>query len=220
MTAALADITPPNVSDVVDLSAHDYDALDPLRTFVAAFSRLLERRPHETTLLEEGAGLLAQLVARDDWLPDAFATPHPSHYQQYLLHCDSGQRFSIVSFVWGPDQRTPIHDHTVWGLIGMLRGAEDSLPYVLDAKGVPVEAGDPVRLTPGDVEILSPRLGDIHRVSNAFDDRVSVSIHVYGANIGAVHRSVFTEAGERKGFVSGYANAQLPNPWGRAAQRV
>ncbi len=200
-----------------DLPAHDYDALDPLRTFVAGFSRLLERRPHETTLLEEGAGLLAQLVARDDWLPAAFATPHPEHYQQYLLHCDSAQRFSIVSFVWGPGQRTPIHDHTVWGLIGMLRGAEDSQPYVLDAKGVPVVAGDPVRLSPGDVEVLSPRLGDIHRVSNAYDDRVSVSIHVYGANIGAVHRSVFTEAGERKGFVSGYANAQLPNPWGKAA---
>ncbi|VVE03115.1 cysteine dioxygenase [Pandoraea capi] len=200
-----------------DLPAHDYDALDPLRTFVAAFSRLLERRPHETTLLEEGAGLLAQLVARDDWLPEAFATPHPEHYRQFLLHCDSAQRFSIVSFVWGPGQRTPIHDHTVWGLIGMLRGAEDSQPYVLDAQGVPVIAGDPVRLTPGDVEVLSPRLGDIHRVSNAYDDRVSVSIHVYGANIGAVHRSVFTESGERKGFVSGYANAQLPNPWGKAA---
>ena len=82
-----------------DLPAHDYEALDPLRNFVAAFSRLLERRPHETTLLEEGAGLLAQLVARDDWLPEAFATPHPEHYQQYLLHCDSAQRFSIVSFV-------------------------------------------------------------------------------------------------------------------------
>jgi predicted metal-dependent enzyme (double-stranded beta helix superfamily) len=203
-----------------ELSGHDYDALDPLRIFVAAFSRLLERRPHESTLLEEGAGLLAQLVARDDWLPDAFAQPHPEHYQQYLLHCDSAQRFSIVSFVWGPGQRTPIHDHTVWGLIGMLRGAEDSQPYVLDAQGVPVVAGEPVRLVPGDVEVLSPRLGDIHRVSNAHDDRVSVSIHVYGANIGAVHRSVFTEAGERKGFVSGYANARVPNPWGRAVPRV
>lgn len=200
-----------------DLPAHDYDALDPLRTFVAGFSRLLDRRPHETTLLEEGAGLLAQLVARDDWLPDAFATPHPDHYQQFLLHCDSAQRFSIVSFVWGPGQRTPIHDHTVWGLIGMLRGSEDSQPYVLDAKGIPVVAGEAVRLLPGDVEVLSPRLGDIHRVSNAYADRVSVSIHVYGANIGAVHRSVFTETGERKGFVSGYANAQLPNPWGKAA---
>ena len=195
-----------------DLPGLDGRALEPLHAFVAAFSRLLMRRPHEAALLDAGKALLAQLVARDDWLPEAFAVPHPEHYQQYLLHCDSAQRFSIVSFVWGPGQRTPIHDHTVWGLIGMLRGAEDSQPYLLDAHGVPVVAGESVRLSPGDVEVLSPRLGDIHRVSNAFDDRVSISIHVYGANIGTVHRSVFTESGERKGFVSGYANAQWPKP--------
>ncbi|OJY22738.1 cysteine dioxygenase [Pandoraea sp. 64-18] len=190
----------------------DGEALDPLRTFVAGLSRLLARHPDETTLLDAGAGLLAPLVACDDWLPAAFAVPHPEHYQQYLLHCDPAQRFSIVSFVWGPGQVTPIHDHTVWGLIGMLRGAEDSQPYRLDAQGVPVMTGPPVRLSPGDVEVLSPRLGDIHRVSNAYADRVSVSIHVYGANIGTVRRSVFTEAGERKSFISGYANAQSPNP--------
>jgi predicted metal-dependent enzyme (double-stranded beta helix superfamily) len=28
--------------------------------------------------------------------------------------------------VWGPGQTTPIHDHRVWGLIGMLRGSEYS----------------------------------------------------------------------------------------------
>ena len=195
-----------------ELPAPDDEVLDPLRTFVAGLSRLLAHHPDETTLLDAGAGLLAPLVARDDWLPAAFAVPHPEHYQQYLLHCDPAQRFSIVSFVWGPGQVTPIHDHTVWGLIGMLRGAEDSQPYRLDAQGVPVMTGPPVRLSPGDVEVLSPRLGDIHRVSNADADRVSVSIHVYGANIGTVRRSVFTEAGERKSFISGYANAQWPNP--------
>ena len=30
----------------------------------------------------------------------------------------------MVSFVWGPGQQSPIHNHTVWGLIGVLRGAE------------------------------------------------------------------------------------------------
>ncbi|VVE31165.1 cysteine dioxygenase [Pandoraea terrigena] len=203
-----------------DLPDPDDKTLDPLRTFVAGLSRLLACDPVETTLLDAGAGLLAQLVVRDDWLPDAFAAPHPEHYQQYLLHCDPAQRFCVVSFVWGPGQVTPIHDHTVWGLIGMLRGAEDSQPYRLDAQGVPVMAGEPVRLSPGDVEVLSPRRGDIHRVSNAYPDRVSVSIHVYGANIGTVRRSVFTESGERKCFVSGYANASWPNPRGTAPQRT
>jgi predicted metal-dependent enzyme (double-stranded beta helix superfamily) len=48
----------------------------------------------------------------------------------------------------------------------------------------------------------------VHRVSNAYDDRVSVSIHAYGANIGSVRRHVYDlETGAVKEFVSGYANA-------------
>src|SRR4051794_8765541 len=37
---------------------------------------------------------------------------------------DPFERFSVVSFVWGPGQKTPIHDHSVWGLVGVMRGAE------------------------------------------------------------------------------------------------
>jgi 3-mercaptopropionate dioxygenase len=57
------------------------------------------------------------------------------------------------------------------------------------------------------VDAVSPTIGDLHRVSNAHADRVSISIHVYGADIGAVRRSVFDEWGQRKAFVSGYADA-------------
>ena len=41
----------------------------------------------------------------------------------------------MVSFVWGPGQKTPIHDHTVWGLVGMLRGAERCRLYERAADG-------------------------------------------------------------------------------------
>lgn len=184
-----------------------------LRTFVIRFAELLARHPDEPTILREGGALLGQLVSQDDWLPDEYAQPDPDFYRQYLLHADSAQRFSVVSFVWGPGQRTPIHDHTVWGLIGMLRGAETSQPYVLDASSGIQMAGDAVRLTPGQVEAVSPTVGDVHRVSNAYDDRVSISIHVYGANIGAVNRNVYTDEGARKPFVSGYHNTTLPNIW-------
>ena len=57
-------------------------------------------------------------------------------------------------------------------------------------------------------EVVSPAVGDIHRVANAFGDRVSISIHAYGANIGRVRRHVFdAQTGAAKEFVSGYANA-------------
>lgn len=196
--------------------ASESSSLAPLRDFITALAALIETRPDEATLLEAGGALLGRLVSRDDWLPDAFAQPHPQYYQQYLLHCDSAERFSVVSFVWGPGQQTPIHDHTVWGLIGMMRGAELAQPYALDADGRPVPSGSPSRLEPGDVEAVSPSIGDLHRVRNAFDDQVSISIHVYGANIGAVHRSVYGEDGSRKSFISGYSNRVLPNPWDRS----
>lgn len=187
--------------------------LGKLRHFVRELAALLESTQHEPKILAEGGLLLEELVELDDWLPEAYARPSPERYQQYLLHCDSRARFSVVSFVWGPGQATPIHDHTVWGLIGVLRGAEVSQPYVRDAQGYLRPSGPEERLTQGVVTTLSPSIGDIHRVQNAFQDRVSISIHVYGANIGAVERSTYDAEGRSTRFVSGYANRTLPNLW-------
>lgn len=190
--------------------------LSPLRQFILAATRAVERSADEAVLLPAVREALAALIARDDWLPEALARPHPQHYQQYLLHADALGRFSVVSFVWGPGQRTPVHDHTVWGLIGMLRGAETAQPYAFDAAGRLAPQGAPQRLLPGQIEVVSPTLGDIHQVSNAFDDRTSVSVHVYGANIGTVQRWVYAADGTRKPFVSGYSNAWVPNLWDRS----
>lgn len=184
-----------------------------LRAFIAALAELVDSHPHETDLLHRGGKLLGQLVRHDDWLPDEFAIPDPTRYQQFLLHADSRQRFSIVSFVWGPGQSTPIHDHRVWGLIGMLRGAEFSQGFARTTDGRLEKEGPAIRLDPGHVEALSPRSNDIHQVSNAFADQVSISIHVYGANIGAVKRAVYQADGSENLFISGYSNAFLPNIW-------
>ena len=187
--------------------------LGRLRGFIEGLAQLLEQTADEARVLEGGAHLLRELVSHDDWLLEEYAQPDPQRYRQFLLHADSRQRFSVVSFVWGPGQRTPIHDHRVWGLIGMLRGAELAQGFQLTGSG-PLQAhGAPTLLEPGQVEAVSPRIGDIHQVSNAFADRVSISIHVYGANIGAVRRAVFEPDGTQKPFISGYSNSHLPNIW-------
>ena len=192
--------------------------LSRLRAFVTDLGGLIDAAwDDEAWILSDGAELLRELVSADDWLPPAYAAPDPARYRQYLLHCDSRERFSVVSFVWGPGQATPVHDHTVWGLVGVLRGAELSQPYVREG-GVLRPAGRIRRLEAGQVEAVSPRVGDIHRVVNAHADRASISIHVYGANIGAVRRSAFDEAGRPKPFVSGYSNSTLPNLWGAAQE--
>ncbi len=173
--------------------------------FVAEFDALVASDRSEARLIEQGGRLLAELVARDDWLPDAYAQPDPARYRQYLLHRHPEAAYSVVSFVWGPGQATPIHNHTVWGLVGVLRGAEISRAYALTGQGL-AETGPPHRLEPGQVEAVSPTIGDIHQVANAHDDLTSISIHVYGADIGRVERSTFGADGAAKLFVSGYAD--------------
>jgi predicted metal-dependent enzyme (double-stranded beta helix superfamily) len=190
--------------------------IERLRDFVIAFSNLVETASGEPEILREGSSLLKELIGIDDWLPARYAEPSMTGYQQYLLHSDSRERFSVVSFVWGPGQKSPIHDHTVWGIVGILRGAEFEQSYFRTSDGRFVEQGVPVRLGKGEVTAVSPGIGDFHRVSNALDDRPSTSIHVYGANIGAVRRSLYEPDGTSKTFVSGYSNTELPNLWDRS----
>lgn len=189
-------------------------SIAPLHAFVCSLLRLIDSRgAAETEILEPARDLLTGLVSRDDWLPDEFARPSAERYRQYLLYGDPLDRFSLVSFVWGPGQRTPVHDHLTWGLIGMLRGEEVSTAYVRDGAGR-LRVGGRERLRPGQVEAVSPTIGDVHAVSNGFDDRASISIHLYGGNIGLIRRHVFVpETGEVKDFVSGYSSDVVPNLW-------
>jgi predicted metal-dependent enzyme (double-stranded beta helix superfamily) len=181
---------------------------EKFQKFVADFTQVIDAHEgNEPVILEKGGAILKQLIENDDWLPERYAKPDPQYYQQYLLHADPDDRFSVVSFVWGPGQKTPVHNHTVWALIGMMRGCEVGELFEYTEDGNSMRSLGAEQLNPGDVDCVSPTLGDIHRVSNFYDDRVSISIHVYGGNIGRISRHVFVpETGERKPFISGYSN--------------
>jgi len=190
-----------------------------LRDFVRSITLLVEQAgDDESRIFSEGKALLSQLINHDDWLPDEFAQPHPERYQQYLLHCDPLERFSVVSFVWGPGQTTPVHDHTVWGMVGVMRGAETCEEFAVESAAGGLRPTGCHELPVGAIDLVSPRIGDIHKVSNALADRASISIHVYGANIGAVKRHIFDSlTGMKKDFVSGYSGRVVPNLWDRSA---
>jgi len=181
---------------------------DRFEQFVRGMTRVVDTLgDDEPGLLDAAATLLEELVRNDDWLPDRFAAPSDQSYRQYLLYRELGNRFSVVSFVWQPGQKTPIHDHTVWGLVGVMRGEEMCEEYRTDSDGV--HEGGKHRLPAGAIDRVSPRIGDVHRVSNA-GQVTAVSIHVYGADIGTTGRHVFDEStGAVTEFVSGYSNGEL-----------
>jgi predicted metal-dependent enzyme (double-stranded beta helix superfamily) len=190
------------------------------REFVRSFTRFIETsRGDEARVFVEGKALLHELITHDDWLPERFARPDPDRYQQYLLYCDPLERFSVVSFVWGPGQETPVHDHTVWGMVGVMRGVERCEEFSRDPATGRLRSSGAHEVSGGAIDLVSPRVGDIHRVSNAVGDRASTSIHVYGANIGGVKRHVYElPEGRSRAFVSGYSSDVIPNIWDRSGE--
>jgi predicted metal-dependent enzyme (double-stranded beta helix superfamily) len=187
----------------------------PLPDFVRGIEALLDGGASEDAIFRDGRALLADLIAQDDWLPAALLDPDPDSYRIHRLHVDPLGRFSVSVMVWGPGQGTPIHDHTVWGMVGVLRGRERCEEFgPLLEPGGPLVRGEVHELAPGDIDFFSPTIGDIHRVSNALADGTSVSIHVYGGDISTIERSRYDDAGRATPFVSPYASCLLP---GRAS---
>lgn len=178
--------------------------------FLDVMDALVARTASEPEILDAGEAALKALIAHDDWLPAEYAAPKPDKYQQYLLYADAAGRYSVQSFVWAPGQGTPVHNHTVWGLVGVLRGEERCEEYPAPG-AAPMQCGHQHQLPRGSVDRVSPAIGDWHAVSNARADAPSISIHVYGADIGRVTRSVWDAATQHvRPFVSGYSNAA---PW-------
>ena len=188
----------------------------PLRDFVRGMTALADAGADEARFLREAPALLRKLILADRWLPPEFAAPTDS-YRQLLLHCDPLERFSVVCFVWGPGQQTPVHNHTVWGMVGVHQGEEISTEMLPDPNGGPMRPGRKDRAKRGDVVVLSSDSYDIHRVENAVEGKTSISIHVYGANIGAVKRAMFNaDTSQPEYFISGYDNHSVPNLWDRS----
>ena len=171
-------------------------------TYVAACEAAVAL-PDEAATIEAVRQALVPLLKSQDWLPASHATPKPEGYGQFPLYIDARDRFSIVSFVWGPMQNTPIHDHCVWGVVGVLRGEETSRNYEITDNGVKETSRSLCH--PGDILAVSPTIGDVHWVGNESPNDHAISIHTYGGNIGKVKRHVFdAETGLAKDFVSGY----------------
>jgi predicted metal-dependent enzyme (double-stranded beta helix superfamily) len=100
-------------------------------------------------------------------------------YRTHLLHVPDNGAYSLVAAVWRPGQRTAVHDHIAWCVVGVHRGQEHEVRYRL-LDGHLVEDGHTVGPC-GEVTVLTPP-GDIHAVVND-GTSVAASLHVYGADL-------------------------------------
>jgi 3-mercaptopropionate dioxygenase len=103
----------------------------------------------------------------------------PHRYRTHLLHVPDDGAYSLVAAVWRPGQRTAVHDHIAWCVVGVHGGEEHEIRYRLVGDHL-VEDGQTVGPC-GEVTVLAPP-GDIHAVVND-GTAVAASLHVYGADL-------------------------------------
>ena len=129
------------------------------------------------------AARLGTLLTEDGWLAPEDREPGTDSYRQHLLHVSSCRGLSVVALVWRPGQRTPIHDHVAWCVVGVHRGEEHEVRYRMVSDEIGdhlVEDGHTIGAR-GSVTVLTPP-GDIHAVVND-SAVVAASLHVYGADL-------------------------------------
>jgi predicted metal-dependent enzyme (double-stranded beta helix superfamily) len=101
-------------------------------------------------------------------------------------------------------QKTPVHSHETWGVVGIYSGIEGESRYVK-----PLVDGEPLVLAesglewgPGQVSVCCVRDDDVHMVA-CVGDAPCVGIHVYGTDIGTLSRRAYDPAtGEVRWFIS------------------
>lgn len=134
-------------------------------------------------------------------------------YGSYLLFLCPQTQVSIVMDVFAPGQVAAIHDHTVWGVFGCVAGREIERHFDVSEKTahVPVEVSQAF-LDPGRISLTDPAGARFHQVECA-SEQESISLHVYGADIGRlVRRRWHPASGAFVSFSSDYSNDVMGYP--------
>jgi predicted metal-dependent enzyme (double-stranded beta helix superfamily) len=171
-------------------------------------------------LVKRIRGPFTELMADQRWLPDEFAQPGAQTgmgggIATWLLFRAGDGSLSFSALVVPPGATTPVHDHLVWGLVGLYRGEQAEVMYARTDDGAVEGHADLVvaqrnQLKPGDLYELLPPDGDIHSVSTS-GTVPSVSLHLLAADIGCILRHSFDPDQQAvRAFKSGWANAPCP----------
>jgi 3-mercaptopropionate dioxygenase len=178
-----------------------------LQAFIDDVELVVGATDDEYEITKRVAERLSALLASDYRLPPEVTRPAADHHVNYPLYIAPDNSWSLAAVVWNVGQRTPVHGHETWGVVGIYSGAEREFRYV---KPTAADAGRP--LTPageqvwerGQVTVCCTTDDDVHAVA-AVGDVPTVGIHVYGDNIGTIERWLYDPAtGAARRFVSGW----------------
>jgi len=156
--------------------------------------KAITARHHEpSSLVRNLAPLMKQLLATDrSFLRPEHFKSHPDHYNRNAIYVHDESEISLFSMVWLPGQWTPVHDHSSWGVVGVVEGMLEERSYccsgpITEDANIHLRSGSVVLLDTGSVTTFIPEPDHIH-VSGVPEDRPrAVSLHLYGRNMHNFH---------------------------------
>jgi 3-mercaptopropionate dioxygenase len=124
---------------------------DGLQTFIDDVGLVVSSTDDEYEITKRVAERLSDLLAGGYRLPPEVTRPSPVHHVTYPLYVAPDDSWSMASVVWDVGQRTPVHGHETWGVVGIYSGVEREVRYL---KPVASTAG--AALTPAGEELWEP----------------------------------------------------------------
>lgn len=173
---------------------------------------VLDQHTDYRAIIDHVKPFLQKLLTNERLIPEDYQLPLPHKYAQYLLYKPESEAFSVIAFIWGAGQVAPVHDHLVWGLVGLYRGSVVEKRYRRDDHGESVEPRYSIRevsqvtATKGDISFVYPPDYDIHGVANPFEE-IAITVHIYGTDIGKQPRHIHDVAtGNKRDVVTKHDN--------------
>jgi len=167
-----------------------------LNDFVDTCERLLDQPEVGERVAEAMEPLLDDPV-----LPDAIEALRPPGGGPAVIH--RSDDLTVLGLAVPAGFVSPIHDHTIWAVVGIYAGDEDNVFYRRVGAADDVEAiAETGRAVLHTRETLALPPDAVHRIANSGTDTM-FALHVYGGDLFATHRSQWDDAtGERSPFGS------------------
>ncbi|MFG2002909.1 hypothetical protein ACGFNU_27495 [Spirillospora sp. NPDC048911] len=178
-----------------------------LRTFIDDVTDIVRSTNDEHELTTRIAKRMSALLTNGYRLPPELTRPSSSRHVTYPLYIAPDNSWSMASVVWDVGQRTNVHSHDTWGVVGIYAGVEHEFRYLKppeSAEPTPLTPAGEAQWSPGQVTVCCTTDDDVHAVE-AIGSEPTIGIHVYGGDIGTIkRRSYDPDTGEAHWFVSGW----------------
>jgi predicted metal-dependent enzyme (double-stranded beta helix superfamily) len=189
---------------------HQQDA--PLARFIESVHEIVSREAGVREIAASIAARMGELLVGWRMRDERYLERQPGcRYGSYLLYRAPDFSFVVVIDTFDAGQRTQIHNHRTWAVVGLLDGAERNEIFRApnEFAGAPQRVGESIT-RPG--EVVTMMETDMHRLQTD-QGQCSRSLHVYGADVGTIRRVRWDEQSERYvEFQQGWSNDAVGLP--------